>query len=136
MGTELLWRIILGETIVLLAAVIILILLYIWLTMRKIVEVPTITVATDQTQYFREETVQIDGTLETSGGNPLAGETVGITIEPPTGDSYNLSPVVTDVDGKFTASWQVPADAVIGDYTLYVASCGVGGTATFTLKTK
>ena len=129
----LLWRIILGEVAVLLALLVILIVLLIWLLLRKLVVVPDISVATDKSSYFREESVQISGTL-TSNGNPLIGQTVGLAIEPPTGDAYSLPSVVTDADGKFTASWQVPADAVGGSYTLTVASVGVSGTTTFTLR--
>jgi hypothetical protein len=129
--SELLLRIILGEVTVLLALFVILIVLLIWLLLRKLVVVPNISVATDKSSYFREESVQISGTL-LSNGNPLAGQTVGMTIEPPSGDAYSLPSVTTDADGNFTASWAIPTDAVAGSYTLTVASVGVSGTAAFT----
>lgn len=132
-GTDLLWRIILSEVTILLAVIIILVIIIIWLLMRKIVVVPAISVATDKSSYFREETVQVSGSL-TSNGNPLAGQTVGLTIQPPSGDAYSLPQVVTDADGNFTASWVIPVDAVAGSHVLTVASAGVSGTAAFTQR--
>jgi len=128
-----LWRIIMCEVVILLAVLCVLLILLIWWLLRKLVVVPQLTVATDKTSYFREETVQISGLL-TSNGNPLANQPVGLAIQPPTGDAYSLPSVTTDADGKYSASWQVPADAEVGSYVLTAAGAGVSATATFTLK--
>lgn len=134
-GIDLLWRIIACEVIIILGLLGVLLVLLVWWILRKLVVVPVvpvITVATDKTEYVKGETVQISGML-TSDGTPLPNETVGLAIEPPIGDVYSLPPVFTDAEGKFSASWQVPADAVAGAYVLTATSVGVSATATFTL---
>lgn len=128
-------KIITGEIVVLLALLVVIFILVIWLLLRKLVVVPTLSVAADKSSYFREESVQISGTL-TSNGSPLIGQAVGLAIEPPTGDAYSLPEATTDAEGNFSASWQVPPDAVAGPYTLTAASVGVGGTTTFTLRSQ
>ena len=133
MNGELLWRIILCELIILLAVLGVLLILLVWWLLRKLVVVPALAVATDKASYFREETVQISGLLQ-QNGSPLANQTVGLTVKPPTGDAYSLPPVTTDTEGKFTASWAIPSDAVGGQYAVEAASAGVKATATFTLK--
>ena len=133
MNADLLWRIILAELVIVLAVLcVLLVLLVLWL-LRKLVVVPTLTVATDKASYFRGETVQISGSVKING-NPLANQTVALAIEPPTGDAYSLPSVTTDADGNFTSSWEIPADAVAGSHALVAASVGVGAAATFTLK--
>ena len=132
-GTDLLWRIIMSEVIILLAALVVLVVLLVWWLLRKLVVVPALSVAVDKASYFREETVGISGSL-LSNGNPLAGQTVGLAVQPPTGDAYSLPSVTTDAEGNFTASWKIPADAVGGSYVLTAASVGVGDTTTFTLE--
>jgi len=132
-NAELLWRIILAELVIVLAVLCVLLILLVWWLLRKLVVVPTLTVATDKASYFREETVQISGSLK-SNGNPLPNQTVGLAVQPPTGDAYSLPSVTTDADGNFSASWQIPADGVGGSYVLTATSVGVSATTTFTLK--
>lgn len=130
---ELLWTIIMCEVIILLAVLCVLSILLVWWLLRKLVVVPSISVATDKASYFREETVQISGSLK-SNGNPLPNQIVGLAVQPPTGDAYSLPSVTTDAEGNFSASWQIPADAVGGSYVLTAASVGVSNTTAFTLK--
>ena len=132
-GADLLWRIILAELVIVLAVLGVLLVLLVWWLLRKLVVVPTLTVATDKASYFRGETVGISGSLK-SNGNPLPNQTVGLAVQPPTGDAYSLPSVTTDADGNFTSSWEIPADAVGGAYTLVATSVGVSNTTTFTLS--
>ena len=133
MNADLLWRIILAELVIVLAVLGVLLVLLVWWLLRKLVVVPSLTVATDKASYFREETVGISGSLKTNG-NPLPNQTVGLAVQPPTGDAYSLPSVTTDAEGNFTASWVIPADAVGGSYVLTATSTGVSNTTTFTLK--
>jgi len=134
-GIDLLWRILMCEVIIILGVVALLLMLLVWWILRKLVVVPVVprvTVATDKASYARGETVQISGTV-TSDGAPEANKPVGLGITPPTGDIYSLPSVTTDAQGNFSASWQVPADAVVGTYVLTATSVGVSATTTFTL---
>ena len=130
--TEMLVQIILGEIAVALAVLIVLLILLVWWLLRKIVVVPTVTVATDKDAYFRGDSVGISGGL-LSNGNPVPNQTVALAIRPPTGDAYSLPSVTTDPDGKFTSSWEVPADAEAGSYVLAASALGVLAAKTFTL---
>jgi len=132
-AAELLWRIIMSELVMILGVFGVLLALLVWWLLRKLVAVPVITVDTDKDAYLRGETVDISGSLMV-GTAPLVNQPVGLSIKPPTGDAYSLPSVNTDAQGNFTASWQVPADAVIGSYVLTATGAGVSATATFTLK--
>ena len=131
--SDLLWRIIQGEVIVVLALLCVILVLFIWWLLRKLVAVPVLSVDTDKDSYFRAETIGISGSLML-GENPLPNETVGLAIKPPTGDAFSLPSVTTETDGSFAASWTVPADAEAGSYELIAAGGGVGATAAFTLE--
>jgi hypothetical protein len=130
---DILWRIIMGETIILFGLLGVLLMLLIWWLLRKLVAVPAITVATDKSLYLRSESLKISGTL-TADGQPLADRIVGLSIKPPTGDAYGLPTATTDAEGNFSAPWVIPADAVAGSYVLTATSAGASATATFTLK--
>ena len=130
--TEMLVRIILCEIVVVLAVLIVLLILLVWWLLRKIVAVPTITVATNKDAYFRGDSVDISGAL-LSNGNPIPNQPVALAIQPPTGDAFSLPSVTTDPDGKFTSSWDVPGDAEAGSYVLTATALGVSATKTFTL---
>lgn len=95
--------------------------------------VPELTVATDKTSYRRAETVTISGTLQ-SNGSPISGEAVALAIQPPTGDAYSLPQATTDGDGNFSVNWDVPSDAVAGEYTVTATAMGISATTTFTLS--
>ena len=127
-----LMQIILGEIVVALAVIIVLLFLLVWWLVRKLVVVPTISVATDKDAYFRGDAVAVSGAL-LSNGNPIPNQSVGLAIQPPTGDAYSLPSVTTDAEGKFSTSWTVPAEAAAGAYVLTAAALGVSATKTFTL---
>jgi hypothetical protein len=129
---DVLFQIIMGEIVVALAITIILLILLVWWLLRKLVVVPTITVTTDKTSYYKGETVQITGSLK-SNSNPITNETVALAITPPTGDIFSLPNVTTNADGNFASSWVVPADAAAGSYVLTATALGVSATKTFTL---
>lgn len=126
-------RIVLGEVVVILGLLIMFLLLHIWLLLRKIVVVPTLTVAVDKPSYFKSEPVKISGSLKTDG-TAMPGQTIALSIKPPIGDLYSLPDAITDINGDFSADWQVPDDAEVGSYTLTATAVGVMATATFTLK--
>ena len=120
-----------GAEPLLLAVLCALLVLLVWWLLRKLVVVPRLSVATDKDTYLRGETVQISGSV-ISNGNPLADQSVGLAIQPPTGDAYSLPSVTTDAEGKFAASWDIPSDAVAGLYTVEAASVGASATTAFT----
>lgn len=107
----------------------ILIILYL---LWKIVFTPTLTVTTDKPEYVKNETVDISGSLEGFSGAPIAGETVTITITPPSGSDYIVPDATTQTDGSFSEIWEIPSDAVDGTYTVTVVSMNVLSDTTFT----
>jgi uncharacterized protein YfaS (alpha-2-macroglobulin family) len=113
----------------LLVAMIIVIILYL---LWKIVQVPSISVATDKSLYDRTETVQISGTLIDQNSDPMAGKTVSGAITPPVGDAYVLPDAITDANGDYSMTWEIPDDADGGTYTVLVACLGASGQTTFT----
>jgi len=129
----LLMEILLAELVVVLALVIVLLILLVWWLLRKIVLVPTLTVAVDKAEYLRGEVVNISGSLM-DGTTPLAGKSVALAVVPPTGDAYSLPPATTDNNGAFSSKWGVPADAVGGTYGVVAGAMGVSATKAFKLK--
>lgn len=111
---------------------IIIVIILLW----KYVQIPSLSVATDKSQYDRFETVQISGTLLDQNGDPMEGKTVSIAVVPPSGDAYNLADVITGVDGSFSNSWEIPDTAVGGVYEVQAASTGTTAIATFTQSKK
>lgn len=118
--------------LLILLVIIVIILIRIW--KRKTVVVASLAIATDKDHYGREETVKITGDLNVAG-EPEEGQTVEITITPPSEetDKIELS-ATTDADGKFAVEWPIPSDAEGGVYTLDVTCLGVKATRTFTLS--
>ena len=108
-------------------ALIVILLYLLW----KIVQVPSISVSTDKSLYDRTETVTISGVLVDQNSDPMPGKAVSIAITPPAGDAYTLS-ATTGADGSYSVPWEIPDDADGGTFTVYVASLGAAGTATFT----
>lgn len=118
---------------ILILKIIILFLIFIILYLLwKKVFTPTLSVATDKGEYVKNETVGISGSLTGFGGAPISGETVTITVTPPSGSDYIVPDATTQADGTFSATWDVPSDAVDGTYTLTVVSMGVLSDTTFT----
>jgi len=125
-------KIILGEVAVLLALLILVLLIHIWLLLRKKIVVPELTVATDKPSYDHTEDVNISGTLK-EDGQPMAGKTISIKIVPPEGEEIELADVQTDEEGEYAAVWDIPVDAVPGTYKVEATGMGVTATTTFTL---
>lgn len=113
---------------ILLIILIAIILYLLW----KIVQVPSISVATDKSLYDRTETVTITGTLIDQNSDPMVGKTVSGAIVPPVGDAYVLPNAVTDANGAYEMTWEIPDDAPGGAYTVQVASLGASASGTFT----
>lgn len=97
----------------------------------KLVYTPSLSVSVDKTDYMKNETVQINGQLLGAGGSPMVGQTVTLTITPPSGSDYIVPDAITLADGTFSKTWVVPGDAVDGSYTLTAASTGITATKTF-----
>lgn len=116
----------------LIIAIIVVIIILLW----KIVQVPSISVATDKSLYDRTEVVSISGTLIDQNNDPMAGKAVAVAIVPPVGDAFNLPQQVTDADGNYAVDWEIPDDAPGGSYSVQVASLGASGQATFTQSKK
>ena len=127
-----LMTVILNEIIIVLMLLIVIQILLVWWLVRKLVVVPTISVATDKDSYFRGGSVAISGSL-VSNGNPVPNQSVALAIQPPTGDAYSLPGVTTDAEGNFTSSWTVPAEAAAGSYVLTATALGVSAAKAFTL---
>lgn len=114
----------------LLAILVMLILVYlqlVWMRKRNKVVVPALTVVVDQASYLHGDTVQIGGALLE---NDVAVPDQPIGLNLPDGTTQS---VVTDTNGKYSASWIVP-DTVSGVLTITATGLGVTATTTFTLK--
>ena len=111
----------------LIAALIIIVILW----ALKYVIIPSISVTTDKGSYDRSETVAIGGVLTDQAGNGVPGKTVTIAIEDPDGSVYPALTVVTDANGNYTESWDVPDDAAGGTYTISATALGVSASKTF-----
>lgn len=114
--------------VILLIILIAIILYLLW----KIVQVPSISVATDKSLYDRTEIVSILGKLIDQNSTPMSGKTVSGAIVPPAGDAYVLPNAVTDELGEYEMVWEIPDDAPGGAYTVQVASLGASASGTFT----
>lgn len=108
---------------------VILIIILIWWIWKPVL-VPAVNVTTDKSEYDRTEIVSITGDVK-QGGIPLEGKTVNLAIEPPSGDAYVLPDGITNTDGEFASSWDVPDDAIAGVYMLTATCLGVSGSKTF-----
>jgi len=101
-----------------------------WLILKYVI-IPSISVTTDKGSYDRSETVDIGGVLTDQGGNGIPGTTVTVAIEDPTGSVAPALTPVTDTNGNYTASWDIPDDAAGGTYTITASALGVSASKTF-----
>ena len=101
----------LSETLILFICL----LIIIWFIMGKVVE-PVLVVTVTPSTYFRGETATVQITLKKPDDTPIPGKVVGVSLQPPTGDAIPLTPVTTDADGLGYTDWNVPNDAVYGEY--------------------
>jgi len=90
-----------------------------------------LTVATDAAQYNPGDVVKITGSLVTAVKEPVAGETVEISISDPTGKVIFTATVKTASDGSFSYEYKIPEDAKEGLYRIMVKAKGVAETADF-----
>ncbi len=107
-----------------------LLLIIIWLILKYVI-IPSISVTTDKGSYDRSETVTIGGVLADQGGNGIPAKTVAIAIEDPSGQVYPGLTAVTDADGNYTATWEIPDDADGGNYTVSATALGISASKTF-----
>ncbi len=107
-----------------------LLLILIWLILKYVI-IPSISVTTDKGSYDRSETVTIGGVLADQGGNGIPGKTVAIAIEDPSGQVYPGISAVTDSNGNFEATWEIPDDADGGNYTVSATALGISASKTF-----
>ena len=112
--------------------IIILLLIAIAWIIWKIVIIPSVSVTTDKDGYDRSETAHISGNLVDQNSQPIAGKTVSIAIEPPSGDAYGPFSALTGADGSYAYDWEIPDDAVGGTYTVSVSALGSTAAKTFT----
>ncbi len=107
-----------------------LLLILLWLILKYVI-IPSITVFTDKGSYDRSETVAVTGVLTDQGGNGIPAKTVAIAIEDPSGQVYPGLTAVTDADGKYDATWEIPDDADGGNYTVSATALGISASKTF-----
>lgn len=107
-----------------------LLLILIWLILKYVI-IPSISVTTDKGSYDRSETVTIGGVLTDQGGNGIPAKTVAIAIEDPSGQVYPGLSAVTDPNGNYAATWEIPDDADGGNYTVSATALGISASKTF-----
>ena len=107
-----------------------LLLIIIWLILKSVI-IPSISVTTDKGSYDRSETVTIGGVLTDQGGNGIPAKTVVIAIEDPSGQVYPGLTAVTDPNGNYAATWEIPDDADGGNYTVSATALGISASKTF-----
>ena len=126
-------NIILSEIATLLIILILILLLILYERLRKIVVVPSVSVATDKANYPHGETVTITGVVE-ENDEPQASADVDIFVKDPNGELVFEVKATTDADGKYTATYDLPSDAVGGTWTVTATALGTTATTTFTLS--
>jgi len=126
-------NIILSEIATLLIILILILLLILYERLKKIVVVPSVSVATDKANYPHGETVTITGVVQ-ENGEPQEGATVAISVKDPSGAEQTALTTTTDADGKYTATYDLPSDAVGGTWTVTATALGTTATTTFTLS--
>jgi hypothetical protein len=136
--------ILLTESAVVLALIIIYLIIRIWILLRKyVVTLPQLTLAlapvTPPGQYDHGATVNFSGVDLSDIGPPAVpapGATINLSLEDAAGTETQVGSVQTQEDGSFAGSFVVPADAAPGDATLTATdpATGATATATFTLK--
>ncbi len=107
-----------------------LLIVILWL-IAKYVIIPSISVTTDKGSYDRSETVTIGGVLTDMAGDPIPAKTVLIAIEDPSGQVYPGLTAVTDPNGNYAATWEIPDDADGGNYTVSATALGISASKTF-----
>ncbi|MEM3985540.1 MAG: MG2 domain-containing protein [Candidatus Methanomethylicia archaeon] len=81
----------------------------------------SVSVSTDKDAYRRNDDVIISGVVS-SGGSPISGAIVGIIVKNPLGGNVFVDQKTTGSDGKYSTSFKLPSDAMIGVYTVSVTA--------------
>jgi hypothetical protein len=130
---EFIFWLLLSETAVALALIIIFLLLLIWILLGKTVLVPSVTVVTDKPQYARSETVAISGAV-LENGIAQPGVPVDVKVTDPNAIVTDLGTVTTDANGKYSVNFPIDPAAAGGNYNVAATALGVTATTTFTFK--
>ncbi len=81
------------------------------------------TVTTDQTQYQPNSTVTIQGQVRDSTGSAVAGVTVSVQVDAPTGtELFFANNIQTDDAGIFQAQVSLPPSSTTGTYTVFTSA--------------
>lgn len=118
------------EWITLFGSLLLTVIIYLLLLWKKVYDTE-FTIAVDKTEYAKSTPVAISGLAKTSTGTPLPSIAVSYAIAPPSGSAFGPFTATTGTDGKFNASWTVPATAVVGVYTLTATAMGKSAVTTF-----
>lgn len=96
-----------------------------------------VTVFTDKPKYNIGESIYVYGEVKTDA-QPVVNATVALEVRDPTASPVVVRTLTTDALGKYSLSFTLPAEALLGTYTVNV-SCSHGGetstnTASFNLE--
>jgi len=89
----------------------------------------SVTVSTDKEAYRRGESVTISG-LVLKDGSPVSGASVGLIVKNPLGGTVFVDQKSTDTNGRYSTSFTLPSDAMVGQYTVSVTATYGGESAT------
>jgi len=83
----------------------------------------TMTVTTDQAQYQPNSTVTIQGQVRDSTGSAVAGVTVSVQVDAPTGSQLFLTNnIQTDGTGLFQVQVSLPPGSPTGTYSVFASA--------------
>ena len=83
----------------------------------------TMTVTTDQAQYQQNSTITIQGQIRDSAGSAVAGVTVSVQVDAPTGtELFFANNLQTDGAGIFQAQVNLPPGSPTGTYTVFTSA--------------
>ena len=83
----------------------------------------TMTVTTDQAQYHPNSTVAVQGQVRDSTGSAVAGVTVSVQVDAPTGaELFFANNIQTDGAGIFQAQVNLPPSSPTGTYTVFTSA--------------
>jgi len=88
-----------------------------------------ITVETSQPSYYMGESIDVHGNL-TLDGSPVQNELVALAVHDPSDSPIVTRTLQTDTSGVYNFTFELPVDALLGNYTVYVSSSHDGENAT------
>jgi len=96
-----------------------------------------VNVSTDKVVYRRGDPVTING-LVLRDGSPVSGVSVSIIVMDPSGRNVFIDRKSTSADGRYSTSFTLPSDAMIGQYSVSVTATydgeNVTSSASFRVK--